>query len=51
MKTVLQALERNGTWSLAELPKGKQARGCKWLYKTKYQSDGNVERYKARIFI
>jgi len=36
MNIELQALERNGTWSLAKLPKGKRAIGCKWFYKTKF---------------
>jgi len=51
MNTELQALERNGTWSLAKLPKGKRAIGCKWLYKTKYHPDGSIERHKARLVI
>jgi len=29
MNAELQALERNGTWSLAKIPKGKKAIGCK----------------------
>jgi len=51
MNTELQALERNGTWSLTKLPKGKKAIGCKWLYKTKYHPDGSIERHKARLVI
>jgi len=49
MNVELQALERNGTWSLTRLPPEKKAIGCKWLYKTKYRSDGTVERHKARL--
>jgi len=51
MNIELQALARNGTWSLAKLPKGKRAIGCKWLYKTKYHSDGSIDRHKARLVI
>lgn len=25
-------LEKNGTWELCELLKGKQPMGCKWVY-------------------
>jgi hypothetical protein len=31
------------------LPIGKQAIGCKWVYKVKLKSDGTLERYKARL--
>jgi len=51
MNLELRALEDNHTWSLTSLPLGKKAIGYKWLYKTKSNSDGIVERYKARLVV
>ncbi|GJT70103.1 retrovirus-related pol polyprotein from transposon RE2 [Tanacetum coccineum] len=51
MKAEIDALESNGPWELVTLPPGKKAIGCKWVYKTKYISDGTVERHKARLVI
>lgn len=44
-----QSLIDNETWVLAELPKGKNVVGSKWVFKVKYNADGSVERYKARL--
>lgn len=49
MRSELQALQANGTWSLVPLPAGKSPIGCRWVYKIKLKSDGSVERYKARL--
>ncbi|KAJ1704540.1 hypothetical protein LUZ63_004319 [Rhynchospora breviuscula] len=49
MKTEIDALERNASWTLEELPRNKVAIGCKWVYCIKYHADGRVERYKARL--
>ncbi|KAL4296055.1 hypothetical protein GQ457_12G027490 [Hibiscus cannabinus] len=49
MEEELIALDRNKTWEIVSLPPGKQAIGCKWVYKTKLKSDGTLERYKARL--
>ncbi|WVZ08815.1 hypothetical protein V8G54_022161 [Vigna mungo] len=49
MQKEIKALEENNTWSMTELPPGKTAIGCRWVYKIKYRADGVVERHKARL--
>ena len=49
MKKELDALHKTGTWDLVDIPPGKSAIGCKWIYKIKTRSDGTVDRYKARL--
>ena len=39
----------NGTWELTPLPKNRQSLGCKWVFRTKRDANGNVVRYKARL--
>lgn len=49
MATEVDTLEINKTWDLCDLPPNKTALGSQWVYKTKFNSDGSVERYKARL--
>lgn len=49
MTEELSALDSNHTWDIVKLPKGKKVVGCRWIYKTRYNSDGTVERHKARL--
>jgi hypothetical protein len=49
MKEELDALHKNNTWDLVDLPPRKSVVGCKWVYKIKTCSDGTVDRYKARL--
>ena len=51
MNCELEALERNCTWIITPLPPGKQAIGCKWLYKTKYKPDGTIDRFKSSFVV
>ncbi|MFS7910246.1 putative RNA-directed DNA polymerase [Helianthus anomalus] len=49
MNEEISALHKNNTWTIVDLPKGKRSIGCKWVYKVKYRSTGEIERYKARL--
>ena len=42
-------MKTNGVWDLETIPKGTKIVGCKWVYKTKHDSKGNIERFKARL--
>ncbi|KAJ0534888.1 putative RNA-directed DNA polymerase [Helianthus annuus] len=49
MNCEMEALNRNNTWVVVDLPKGRKPIGCKWVYKIKYKANGEIERYKARL--
>lgn len=49
MRREIAALESNGTWSLEDLPTGRNTIDSKWIYKIKYKPNGDIERYKARL--
>ena len=49
VKAEIDALERNNTWKITELPHGKKPVGCRWLFTIKYNADGSIERLKARL--
>ena len=49
MKEELLSLQKNKTWKLVHLPKGKKAMGCKWVFTVKQTPEGKVDRYKARL--
>ena len=50
MKDELDTMKSNEVWDLVEFPQGAKAISYKWVYKTKRDSLGNIERYKARFF-
>ena len=49
MKEELKSMTDNNVWVMTEWPEGSKRVGCKWVFKTKRDSMGNVERYKARL--
>lgn len=49
MKEELENLERNETWQIVAKPKGRKIVKCKWVFKRKFDKNGQVERYKARL--
>ena len=42
-------LTKNGTWELVEKPKGAPIVGSKWVFSLKFNVDGTIKRYKARL--
>jgi hypothetical protein len=47
MEDEMRSMSVNKVWDLEEIPKGAKIVGCKWVYKTKCDSNGNIERFKA----
>ena len=42
------ALQKHDVWELCELPPGRKAVGCRWVYRIKTSTDGS-EKYRARL--
>ncbi|CAM8975246.1 unnamed protein product [Rhodiola kirilowii] len=42
-------MQDNKVWELVPLPEGVKPIGSKWIFITKRDAKGNVERYKARL--
>jgi len=49
MQFEYHALVQNNTWTLTSLPAGANLVGCKWVFKMNHNSDGSLQRYKARL--
>ncbi|GKC68141.1 ribonuclease H-like domain-containing protein, partial [Tanacetum coccineum] len=49
MNLEMEALFRNNTYVLADLPPRRKAIRCKWFWKIKYKSSSEIDRYKARL--
>jgi len=49
MEDELKSMSTNKVWDLEKIPEGAKTVGCKWVYKVKRDSKGNIERYKARL--
>ncbi|GKE09795.1 ribonuclease H-like domain-containing protein, partial [Tanacetum coccineum] len=51
MNSKSEALNENQTWFITDLPPRRKAIGNKWIYKIKYKSSGDINRYKARLVV
>ena len=49
MKDKMTSMSQNKVWRLIDLPDDCRHIGCKWVFKTKRDAKGQVERYKARL--
>jgi hypothetical protein len=49
MKDEIKSMSTNKSWDLEKIPKGAKTVGCKWVYKIKYDSQENIDKFKARL--
>ena len=49
MSNEIDAIERNQTWYLVDLSDDKNYIGVKWVFKTKLNERGEVDKHKARL--
>lgn len=49
MEAEIKAIEENNTWELVKLPEEARVIGVKWIYKTKLNEKGEVDKFKARL--
>ena len=47
----MESLQKNSTYELVKLPKGRKALRNKWMYKLKKDGKGNLVKYKARLVV
>ena len=45
----IKSMKDNDIWDIVPLPEGTKSIGYKWIFKTKSDSMGSVERYKAHL--
>ena len=48
MKTEIESLNETQTWDLVPKEKGQNIISGRWVYKTKHDSNGNIDKFKAR---
>jgi hypothetical protein len=49
MKAEMDAVEKNHTWELADLPRGHRAITLKWVFKLKRDEVGAIIKHKAHL--
>jgi hypothetical protein len=49
MQSEMDAVEKNRTWELADLPRGHSTITLKWVFKLKRDEAGVIVKHKARL--
>jgi len=47
----LEAIEKNKTWELVNLPQNKHPIDVKWMFKVKYKPEGTIFKHKVRLVV
>ncbi|CAL8993145.1 unnamed protein product [Prunus brigantina] len=51
MEVEMEMIDKNETWELVNRPMEKLVIGVKWVYKTKLNLDGSIQKHKARLVV
>ena len=51
MKEELFMIEKNMAWELFDQPEDRKIIGLKWVFRTKLNVDGSVNKHKARLVV
>ncbi|XP_076906310.1 uncharacterized protein LOC143562373 [Bidens hawaiensis] len=51
METEMKSIMENETWELVDPPEGVKPIRVKWVYKTKFNEKGEVDKHKARLVV
>ena len=51
MEAEMDALQKNKTWELVDLPSVNRPVGYKWVFVVKFKGDSSLKRYKTRLVV
>ena len=51
MNEEINMIDKNETWELVDRPEDKEVIRVKWVYKTKVNPDGSIQKHKARLVV
>ena len=51
MEEEMSMIQKNKTWDLVDRPEGRKVIGVKWIFKTKFNADNSINKYKARLVV
>ncbi|TYK19521.1 Retrovirus-related Pol polyprotein from transposon TNT 1-94 [Cucumis melo var. makuwa] len=51
MEEELPMIEKNKTWILVDRPQDRKVIGVKWVFRTKLNADGSINKHKARLVV
>ncbi|XP_012477453.2 receptor-like protein 9DC3 [Gossypium raimondii] len=51
MEAEIDMIHKNDTWDLVDRPEQKKVIGVKWVYKAKFNTDGSLNKHKARFVV
>ncbi|KAA0040677.1 pol protein [Cucumis melo var. makuwa] len=51
MEEELSMVEKNKTWILVDRPQDRKVIGVKWVFRTKLNADGSINKHKAKLVV